>query len=187
MKWVHVTALVSMLALAGLAQANPRQRPSPPGTAQLTLGTTKIAIAYSRPKIRDPRTGAPRKIMGGLVPFGKVWRAGANEATALTTTGDLTIGNTKIPAGSYTLFAIPEFSRWTLIVSRKTGEWGIPYPGAQYDFARIPMTVESLDQTVDPFTISLVAPSPGQSATAPARLCMSWEKTRACAPLHPAP
>lgn len=172
-KVIGTGAMVAALALGAAAQGNKAQRPSPPGTATLTVEATKITVAYSRPKIRDPRTGAPRKIMGGLVPYGKVWRAGANEATALTTTGPITLGGHALAAGSYTLFAIPEPDHWTLIISKKTGEWGIPYPGAEYDLARVPMTVEKLDRVVDPFTITLE----------PTRLCMAWDRTRACASL----
>ena len=66
----------------------------------------------------------------------KPWRAGANEATTFVTTADLTVGGKTVPAGSYTLFAIPNADKpWTLIISKKTGEWGIPYPGEQFDFA----------------------------------------------------
>lgn len=160
-----------------MAQQNKAQRPSPPGTAELTLDGKTITVDYSRPKIADPKTGQPRTIMGGLVPYGEVWRAGANEATTLKTEGDLTVSGTRVPAGTYTLFTIPEPDKWTLIISKKTGEWGTPYPGESDDFARVPMSVQHLDHVVDPFTITLL-PKSGSKA---AQLCLAWERTQACA------
>src|SRR5206468_358854 len=81
-------------------------------------------VDYSSPRAKG------RKIFGGLVPYGEVWRAGANEATTFVTTADLMVGGSHVPAGSYTIFTIPNQDKWTLIISKKTGEWGIPYPGA---------------------------------------------------------
>ncbi|HZQ92737.1 MAG TPA: DUF2911 domain-containing protein [Terriglobales bacterium] len=167
-----LTVSLALLALAATTFA--QQRPSPPGTAETTLKGKKITINYSRPRINDPRTGQPRKIMGGLVPYGDVWRTGANEATTFVTEAPVTVGGKDVPAGSYTLFTLPEQDKWTLIISRKTGEWGIPYPGQQDDFARIPMKVETLTSTVDPFTISFDKKSDTEAA-----LKLAWEKTQA--------
>ena len=107
--------------------------PSPRKMAMADLGGTSIHISYGAPSLRG------RKMLGGQDPYGKVWRLGANEATSFVTSGDVTIGGTRVPAGSYTLFALPEANQWTLIISKKTGEWGIPYPGESDDFARVPM------------------------------------------------
>jgi len=174
--------LTVLLALATcvVAQPDKSKRPSPPGTAELSLNGKKVTVDYSRPKIADPKTGQPRKIVGGVVPYGEVWRAGANEATTLKTETDLDVNGTAIPAGTYTLFALPEQDKWTLIVSKKTGEWGTPYPGEKDDLARIPMNVEHLQQTVDPFTISLDPDRQGSAA----RLCLAWENTKACVNLN---
>jgi hypothetical protein len=129
--------------------------------------------------------------MGGVVPFGEVWRTGANEATTLTTEADLEVSGTKIPAGTYTIFTLPESDKWTLIISKKTGEWGTPYPGESDDFARVPMSVEQLSTAVDPLTIALEPPkadpvplSGAGGRSAPARLCIAWEKTMACVSLQ---
>ena len=173
----NVVALLG-LAVCVVAQQDKSQRPSPPGTAELSLNGKKVTVDYSRPKIADPKTGQPRTIMGDLVPYGKVWRLGANEATTLKTETDLEVNGTTVPAGTYTLFAIPQQDKWTLIVSKKTGEWGTPYPGEKDDLVRIPMNnVEHLQQTVDPFTITLEQGSP-------ARLCFAWETTKSCANLN---
>jgi hypothetical protein len=114
-----------------------------------------------------------RKIYGGLVPYGEVWRAGANKATTFVTTADLKVGDKDVPAGSYTLFAIPTAEKWTLIISKKTGEWGIPYPGADSDFVRLEMKVSALPSPVENFTIAF--DKTGEGCT----LRMDWEKTRA--------
>lgn len=167
---------VAVLALASLtfAQADKSKRPSPPGQADVTLDGKKITIDYSRPKIADPKTGEKRQIMGRLVPYGQPWRLGANEATTLTTPVDLDINGTAVPAGKYTLYALPDADKWMLIISKKTGQWGIPYPGEQEDFARIPMKLGKTQSTVDPFTIELVKRSNSE-----ATLNCAWENTKA--------
>jgi hypothetical protein len=120
-----------------------------------------------------------------------VWRTGANEATTLKTEGNLEIGGTAAPAGSYSLFTIPEPDKWTLIISKTTGESGDHYPGEKQDLARVPMNLEHPSQVIDPFTITLLPPSPGNLMTlgvggpVPVRLCIGWENTRACVSLVP--
>ena len=179
MKIARSLVVLLVVQACVFAQQDKSQRPSPPGTAQVSLNGKQVSVDYSRPKIADPKTGQARKVMGGLVPYGQVWRAGANEATALKTDADLEINGTRVPAGTYTLFTIPQEDKWTLIVSKKTGEWGTPYPGEKDDFARIPMNnVEHVQETVDPFTITLS--STGSSS---GQLCLAWENTRSCANL----
>ncbi|HUN63544.1 MAG TPA: DUF2911 domain-containing protein [Candidatus Sulfotelmatobacter sp.] len=166
-------ALLSLLCLAlavfvFISHAHQGNKPSPPANASLDLGGGKsITIDYSSPRMRG------RKIFGGLVPYGQVWRAGANESTTFVTTADISVGGTAVPAGSYTLFAIPEQDKWTLIISKKTGEWGTQYPGPSNDLARIPMKVSSLPSPVENFTISFDKSSTGGT------LNMDWETTRA--------
>ena len=82
-----------------------------------------------------------------------MWRLGANEATSLKTDADLIVGGKDVPAGSYTLFAIPNADKWTLIISKKTGEWGIPYPEGE-DLARVDMQTYKPASSVENFTIS---------------------------------
>jgi len=145
-----------------------QKRVSPPANAQCDLGGGKtITVDYSSPRADG------RKVYGGLVPYGEVWRAGANKATTFVTTADLKVGGKDVPAGSYTLFAIPAQDRWTLIISKKTGEWGIPYPGADSDFVRLEMKASSLPSAVENFTIAF--DKSGSGCT----LRMDWETTRA--------
>jgi len=164
---VVLTAMaVSVLASA---QQDRSKRPSPPGLAECKFADGKtVRIDYSRPSAKG------RKIYGGLVPYDKEWRTGANEATTFVANSNLEVGGAKVPAGNYTLFTIPSQKQWTLIISKKTGEWGIPYPGKGEDQARVPMRSEELSTPVEQFTISFEQTSPEACA-----LRMDWETTRA--------
>jgi len=160
-----------MLAAAALAVAQPPQqdkskRPSPPGTAEVTLKGKKITIDYSRPYLKG------RKVGQELAPYGKVWRTGANEATALTTETDLTIGGVKVPAGKYTLYTLPAEGTWKLIINKETGQWGTKYDESQ-DLARIDMKKSPLPQLVEQFTISF-----NKTSDTAADLNLDWENTR---------
>src|SRR5471030_2031938 len=132
------------LTLAASAQKPPQ---SPPAQADVTLGGKSITVKYSSPAMRG------RKIMGGLVPYGQVWRTGANPATTLITPVDLMIGTLHVPAGTYTLFTLPVSEReWHFIVSKKTGEWGIHYPEGE-DLGRTDMHVGRLSAPQESMTI----------------------------------
>jgi hypothetical protein len=136
------------------SQAKPPEdkskRPSPPAHVEYKFPDGKmLRIDYSSPRMRG------RQIYGGLVPYGQEWRVGANEATTFVTDTDLIVGGTPVPAGSYTLFALPNSDNWKLIISNKTDEWGIPYPGASFDFARIDMKLSTLPSPLEDFTIGL--------------------------------
>ncbi len=178
MRKLCIAVFVVLAFTLAFAQKDKSKRPSQPGTAEVTLSGHKITIDYSRPKIADPKTGQPRTIFGGLVPYGEVWRTGANEATALNTDTALDIGGTTVPAGNYTLFTLPTADKWTLIISKKTGEWGIPYPGESEDFARVPMKSGKTSKTVDPFTISFEKKSETEAI-----LHLEWENTDASVPV----
>jgi hypothetical protein len=138
------------------------------GEAIGTVGGGNVVVDYGVPKKRG------REIFGGLVSFGEVWRTGANRATHITTQRDLMFGDTRVPAGEYTLFTIPGPDAWTLIVNERTGINGTGYD-ASADFARIPMRVRSLDQTVEDFTIVVDD-----------ALRLRWDRTEAYVPLRPA-
>jgi len=172
MRKLSIVLFVVLAITLAAAQKDKSKRPSPPGTAEVTLSGQKITIDYSRPKIADPKTGDKRKIFGGLVPYDQVWRTGANEATSLKTDADLDIGGTTVPAGSYTLYTLPSESGWKLIVSKKTGQWGIPYPGEDEDLARIPIKGGKVEKITDPFTISFDKKSETEAV-----LHLAWEST----------
>jgi hypothetical protein len=143
--------LVMLIAVLGMAQQPPQdksKRPSPPGTAEVTLKNKEITIDYSRPSLKG------RKVGQELAPYGKVWRTGANEATALNTAIDLNIGGAKVPAGKYTLYTLPSEGTWKLIINKQTGQWGTQYDESQ-DLARVDMKKTALPQSVEQFTLSV--------------------------------
>jgi hypothetical protein len=156
------------MATLAFAQADKAARPSPAAKATCALADGKmITVDYSSPRAKS------RKIFGGLVPYGQVWRTGANEATTFVTTTDVMVGGTHVPAGSYTIFTIPNKDKWTLVISKKTGEWGTDYPGPENDLARVEMKASALPATAENFTIAFDKTGGG------CVLRMDWETTRA--------
>jgi Protein of unknown function (DUF2911) len=159
---------VLILCLPSFAQQDKSQRPSPPAQAQCKFSDGKtITVDYSSPRAKG------RKIFGGLVPYGEVWRTGANDATTFVTTANLSLEGKDIPAGSYTIFTIPAQDKWTLIVNKHTGEWGIPYKYQSEELARVPMQASSTSSPVENFTIAF-----NQGGTT-CTLQISWENTQA--------
>lgn len=115
-----------VLAFAGMfmtsliwAQEDKSKRPSPPATATGKVMGATITINYSSPAVKG------RKIWGGLVPYDKVWRAGANEATLFETNKGIKVEGKSLPAGKYSLYAIPGEKEWVIILNSKTGQWGV--------------------------------------------------------------
>ena len=157
--------IVTVVVLSSLALAqNPPA--SPPGTATFTFADGKtIAIDYSRPSVKG------RKIFGGLVPYGQVWRTGANAATTMKTDTNLTIGGANVPAGTYTLYSIPEDKKWTLIINKQTGQWGTAYDEKQ-DLARVDMKVSKNAAPTEQFTIGF-----DQTGATAAVLKLDWADT----------
>ena len=166
---VCAAILVGFVSLAaGWAQTDGGQLLSPPAKTECRFTDgKKISMAYSSPRVRH------RKIYGGLVPWGEVWRVGANDATTFVTNADVMVDGKTVPAGSYTIFAIPMPTKWTLIISKKTGEWGIPYPGETFDFLRGAMAVSKLPVPLENMTIGFDA---GGSVCT---MRVDWETTRA--------
>jgi hypothetical protein len=164
--FIAVAALIC--TILATAQQDPSQRPSPPAHAQCKFSDGKtITVDYSSPRAKG------RKIFGGLVPYGEVWRTGANDATTFVTGAALTLGGKDVPAGSYTIFTVPTADKWTLIINKHTGEWGIPYKYESEELVRVPMSVSATSGPVENLTISF-----DQSGGACA-LQLSWENTQA--------
>jgi hypothetical protein len=160
-----LTCLIFTFTFCALAQS---KRPSPPASATCDLGGGKtIKTDYSSPRMKG------RKIYGGLVPFGEVWRTGANEATTFITSADVVVGRATVPAGSYTIFTVPNADKWALIINKKTGEWGIPYKYESDELARVNMQVSQLPSPVEDFTISFAKEGAGCT------MQIDWETTRA--------
>lgn len=163
---VTLSTLV-LFAFAALADQEPKKAPlSPPQEVKWQTNGKNITVNYSAPSKRG------RQIMGKLVPYGQVWRTGANAATTLTTDVDLMIGSLHVPAGKYTLFTIPGEKEWTLIVNKQTGQWGTNYDQSQ-DLGRVKMTVKPVKDTVEQFAIGVDAKA----------LTLTWENTQASVPV----
>lgn len=140
---------------------------SPPARTAVKFGRSAISIAYSAPSRRK------RVIFGVLEPYNKIWRAGANNATALHTGADLSMEGLTIPKGDYTLFVWLDEKQWQLIVNKQTGQTGLEYD-ARRDLGRVPMTMSHPPKTVEKFRITLSKTGPNEG-----RLELVWENTAA--------
>jgi hypothetical protein len=173
MKQLSRNLLVSLsLMAASFAVADDKSRVSPHETITANIDGSDVTIVYGRPYSKDPKSGAPRKIWGELVPFGKVWRTGADEATLLTTKKSYDIGGTTVPAGTYSLFTWPEQGGAKLIVNKQTGQWGTKYDEKQ-DLARIDMKKEPVEKPGEQFTIEIK-----KDPAAGGILKFTWENTQ---------
>ena len=161
-----------LLAAAGLLLAQAEKRASPHEKTSATIGGKNITIEYGRPYKKG------RVIFGGLVPWGQVWRTGADEATKLTTEADLMLGKVHVPKGSYSLFTIPGEAEWTLVINKVADQWGAYKYEQKQDLGRTAMKVESSASPVEQFTISIDAQGERRGV-----LKMSWDKTTASVPI----
>ena len=172
-----VLAMVAAVALMprGFAQmdAGGTKKPllSPPAKATIQLDGKDVSIQYNTPSMRG------RKVMGGLVPYDKVWRTGANPATTLKTAATLKVGTVTVPAGTYTLYTLPSQGTWKLIINKQTGQWGTVYDPMQ-DFARIDMEKNTLTQPQEKMSISF-EDTHGNST----QLHIRWENTDVWVPV----
>lgn len=139
---------------------------SPRDTVRASAGGANLLVDYGRPAKRG------REIFGNVVPWGTVWRTGANAATQFRSDRDLVIGGVVVPAGTYTLWTLPALTGWQLIVNRQIGQWGTAYDSAQ-DLIRVPLTVAALGAPVDVFTIAVEPEGAGGV------LRFAWDRTRA--------
>jgi hypothetical protein len=177
LKFILIIAAAIVSALPLMAQ---QKRISPHETISAVIDGNRVMVVYGRPYSKDPKSGEIRKIWGGLVPYGKVWRTGADEATLLVTQKPIAFGDTTIPAGAYTLFTLPqEDGTAKLIINKQVGQWGIG-PGTydeKQDVARIDLKPETLDKPVDQFTMA-VAKNPSGGG----ELKMMWENKQFSTP-----
>ncbi len=142
---------------------------SPADSVVAAAGGANVRIVYSRPALRG------RALMGFMIPYGSVWRTGANAATTFTTSADLALGGAAVPAGSYTLWTLATPQGAQLIVNRQTGQWGTAYDEKQ-DLVRVPLTVGKLPAPVERFTMAV------EPSAAGGTLVYSWGDTRFSVP-----
>jgi Protein of unknown function (DUF2911) len=157
------------LCIAGLAYAQ-KKPASPPAHTSAMIGGKQVKIDYSAPSVRG------RKIFGDLVPFGAVWRTGANASTTLTTDASLDLKGLKIAKGKYSLYSVPREGGFTLIVNKQTGQWGTDYDATQ-DLGRVELDVSKADPPLEVMAITLKATGDNQGT-----LVIAWDKLSAAAP-----
>lgn len=155
------------------AQLAVQPRPSPLALATARFKDTYLKVVYSQPHKRG------REIFGKTVPYGQVWRTGANEATEITVTQDVLINNQPLKAGTYSLYTIPNPDKWTIILNLDVGMWGSYNYNAKQDVLRFDVPVERLTETVfEPFTILI------DQKTDKATLSLLWDKTKITFPIQ---
>jgi Protein of unknown function (DUF2911) len=146
----HSLLLFIFLPLFSTAQEAIKPRPSPTAIVSARYKDTYLKITYSQPHKRE------RIIFGSLVPYGQVWRTGANEATEITITKDILINNISLKAGTYSLFTIPEKDSWTIILNGDLGLWGAYNYNSKMDVLRFLVPSQLMQGAVyEPFTISI--------------------------------
>jgi len=174
-------ALIAAVIFAVATLASPQmgmsqdksKRPSPPASAECKFSDGKtIKVDYSSPRAKG-RTIFGAASEKAVVPYGEIWRTGANEATTFVSDTNLTVGGKAVSAGSYTIFTIPKADKWTLIINKKNAEWGIPYKYEADELARVDMQVSKTAAPVENFTIAF------DPAGSKCTLHMEWENTRA--------
>lgn len=179
-------------AVASAQDLHPSRRPSPVGIAKVNLGDTYVKVTYGRPYMRGREVfGAPEGSTTYLVPFGQLWRTGANEATEITATGDILLGGRRLAAGTYSVFTVPGPTSWSLRFNAalgldgtnrqdpETGEFRPAYDTSR-DVLQVDVPSSTLDEVVDQLTITLERTATG------ADLVLRWERTEVRVPVSPA-
>jgi len=170
-KLIITTTAILSLFVAG-AQTLTTPQPSPTQTIKQNFGVSSIELSYSRPGMKG------RKIYGDLVPYGKVWRTGANNATTLTFADDVTIGGTKVKAGKYGLLSIPDKKNWTLIISKQTDVTSPAAYKQDQDVVRVEAKTMDMDESMETFTM--------QFANIKSNSCelhIMWDRTAVALPI----
>ena len=147
--------------------------PSPTQTIKQDFGLSAIELSYSRPGVKG------RKIFGDIVPYGNVWRTGANNATTLTFGDEVTIGGTKIPAGKYGLLSIPDKKSWTLIISKQTDVTSPAAYKPEMDVVRVTADVAKIKSAAETFTMQFVNVKPSSCD-----LQIMWDKSAVTLPIN---
>ncbi|WP_456439140.1 DUF2911 domain-containing protein [Psychroserpens sp.] len=152
------------------------KRLSPKDTVEFKLNDLKLEVFYNRPSKKG------REVFGALVPFNKVWRTGANEATTFETNKDLMVDGIYIPSGKYSIWTVPNDSVWKVMLNKKQYPWGVdeqmqPLWDPNYDLLEIDVPTEALSKVVEQFTIAF------DNSTDDLKLTMAWDKTKIAVPL----
>jgi len=178
----RLTLAIVAAALTAMPLGAQQARKSPHETISRVLGDNRVTITYGRPYTKDPKTGAPRVIWGGLVPWDSPYRLGADEATLLTTEKPIMVGDALVPAGAHTLYMVPsQGGASKLAVSTDVGKWGEPVD-AEHDLVRVGLAKSALDKPADQLTLAIEKDGSGGT------LKIMWETTQFSVALRsPAP
>ena len=153
------------------AQEALKPRPSPLEMVTMKYEDAYIKITYGRPHKRG------REIFGELLPFGEIWRTGANEATEITVTRSIKLGEQSIRPGTYTIFTIPNKDHWTIILNSELGQWGAYNYNSKLDVVRFDVPVSTTTEVYEPFTIEF------EQKAQSAELVMMWDQTKITIPI----
>jgi hypothetical protein len=174
-KWILIVlAVMGLFAYFGMDYLKEHtKKASPEEVVEYKNEHIALSVFYCRPYKKG------REIFGQLVPYNEVWRTGANEATTFSCNKAIKFGDEDLPAGTYTLWTIPQSSQWTVIVNSKQYDWGVSFGGeasreAEFDVLKINVPVQDLQQVVEQFTISFEFD---------VNLVMAWDKTRISIPI----
>ncbi|HEV8283786.1 MAG TPA: DUF2911 domain-containing protein [Chitinophagaceae bacterium] len=146
--------------------------PSPPQTIKQDFGVSSIELSYSRPGVKG------RKVFGDLVPYGKVWRTGANNATTINFADEVTVGGTKIPSGKYGLLTIPDKDSWTIIITKQLDVTSPADYKQENDMVRINVKSTTVRDKIETFTMQFINVKPSNC-----ELQMAWENTVVSLPI----
>lgn len=154
-------------------EPDPVRRKSPTAIAKVKHADTYVKITYGQPYKND------REVFGNLVPYGEVWRTGANEATEITTTRDILLSGKEVKAGTYALFTIPGEENWTIILNNELGQWGAFEYDESKDELRVEVNPITTRQTSEVFIIQFDEVQKDSTA-----IIMKWDKTEIQIPLE---
>ena len=168
-----VLCLLAGSAITAMAQEELKPRPSPLSLTTMKHEDTYVKVTYNRPHKKG------RDVFGSLVPYGQIWRLGANEATEITVTKDVKIGGKSLSAGTYTLFAIPNPDKWTFIVNSDLGQWGAYRHNADNDILSFDVPTSKTEETYEPFTIEFE-----QKNVKKTNLLFKWDDTQVAVPFE---
>jgi hypothetical protein len=158
-QFIHLILLALCFSVAAIAQD--KKMPSPPAKAEGTIDGIKVTIDYHQPSAKG------RKVMGGLVPFGEVWRTGANATTTIEVSAPIKLEGKEIPAGKYGLYTIPGENEWTLIINKGI-KWGAYDYKQDEDVLRVTAKSGKTDSMVETFVIAVEKNS----------IVLKWENTQ---------
>ncbi|MGZ3925088.1 MAG: DUF2911 domain-containing protein [Flavisolibacter sp.] len=164
-------SLVCCISFLANAQTLKTPAPSPSQTLKQDFGISSIELNYSRPGMKG------RKIFGDLVPYGKVWRTGANSATRIKFSDDVTIGGQQLKAGEYAIYTVPNENSWDIIINKGSANWGTDYK-QEDDIMRVKATSVKLDQPVETFTMQFANVKANSTD-----LQILWDKTMVSVPI----